>query len=88
MSRETVNALIDRVIAKHPFDHKVTAARQLKYFMALGTLSQIRKETIDAWLQAAPIEWVDNAQREAMLSWWGSSAMQARVSECVKYCQP
>jgi hypothetical protein len=61
--------------------------RSAHALMALGTLSQIRKETIDAWLQTAPNEWVDNAQCEAMLNWWGSSAMQARVSECVKYCQ-
>ena len=64
MTRETVNALIDRVMADHPFDHKVSAARQLKYYESvhqeLAPLARaleaenaiLRKQLQDSWSEA------------------------------------
>lgn len=56
--------------------------------MALGSLSQIKSETVAHWLSVMPAEWCAAPQNEAIVTWWGGEDFHARVSKCVQYCQP
>lgn len=62
--------------------------RSPQALMALGTLSQVKRDHIARWLLDMPPSWLEKAKGEAFVTWWGNEDFHARVSKCVQYCLP
>ncbi|MCR8961172.1 hypothetical protein M0765_026610 [Variovorax sp. S2] len=62
--------------------------RSPQALMALGTLSQVKKDQVGQWLLGMPPSWLHPEKIEAIVTWWGGEDFHARVSKCVQYCQP
>ncbi|MBO9680926.1 MAG: hypothetical protein J7556_22090 [Acidovorax sp.] len=56
--------------------------------MALGTISQIRPNTVSGWLTQMPANWLSEENKGKLVTWWGTEEFHARVSKCVTHCQP
>lgn len=56
--------------------------------MALGTISQIRTTALESWLEQMPAQWLSEANKATLVTWWGGDEFHSRVSKCVTSCQP
>lgn len=56
--------------------------------IALGSLSQIKPASIRSWLDQMPPSWLEESDKVALVTWWGSEDFHARVSKCISHCQP
>lgn len=56
--------------------------------LALGSLSQIKAVTVRKWLDLMPPSWLNESDKIALVTWWGSEDFHARVSKCISHCQP
>lgn len=55
--------------------------------MALGTLSSIPLQSVLAWADEMPIEWLPAAERGKLIAWWASEAFHARISSIISKCR-
>jgi hypothetical protein len=56
--------------------------------MALASLSQVRANTVQGWLNQMPPSWLSEADKNTLVTWWGTEEFHARVSKCISHCQP